>query len=119
MYLNSLGESKLKRIIYDAETPKSDSAQANRPQARQFIVSLSSSPQTATAAEQEKKNKKAEEDREARRDMEETLTRALEIMESALGPNHIEIAGIILLVFRFNLFCLVCFFFFFLFVFFV
>ena len=96
MYLNSLGESKLKRIIHDAESPKSDSsAHSNRPAARQFIVSLSS-PQTssATALEEQRRRKREEEEREAQRDVEETLKRALEITEGALGENHIEVAGI-------------------------
>eukprot|EP00026_Physarum_polycephalum_P000354 Phypoly_transcript_00354.p1 GENE.Phypoly_transcript_00354~~Phypoly_transcript_00354.p1 ORF type:complete len:1644 (+),score=368.57 Phypoly_transcript_00354:104-5035(+) len=97
MYLNSMGESKLKRIIFENEAPKSEGSANGRPSARQFIVSLSSSPSpsSSTSREEEKQRKKEEEEMEKRKDVEETLQRALEITENALGENHIEVADIV------------------------
>lgn len=102
MYMNSLGECKLKQLLYKYEHPEASSSSApshSRPTPRQYIVSLSSSdsssdPQQLKLLQQ--KAKQEEEERQIKREVDDHLRHALEVTERSLGVDHIEVADIFL-----------------------
>lgn len=97
MYLNSLGECKLKQMIFNLEHPEpaASSPAHSRLTPRQYIVSLSSEASSSPSQQQlQQRAKKEEDERHARREIDENLRHALEVTERALGFDHIEVAGI-------------------------